>query len=75
MDNEREYCPVTYKVCYLSVREANECVNKLKHSRHTKKGKVIPKRVFKCQFCGAFHLTHYKSSKTCKSTLRRYGAN
>lgn len=71
---EREYCPVTYKVCYNTAREAQGTITKLKKSRHTKKGKSIPKRVFKCEFCGYFHLTHYYKQTTCKSTLRRYGA-
>ncbi|MBO7715755.1 MAG: hypothetical protein J6S85_19490 [Methanobrevibacter sp.] len=73
-ESEREYCPTTGKVCYTSSREAHETITRLKKSRRTKKGKYIPKRVFKCQFCGYFHLTHYNSNQTCKSTLRRYGA-
>lgn len=69
---EREYCEVTGKVCY-SEKSANSIVNAARRSRRRQKTQFIPQRSYRCQFCGAYHLTHYRKEKTSKATLRKYG--
>jgi hypothetical protein len=72
-DIGREYCEVTNKICY-SQREASNIIASVKRWRSCKKPKQIPKRSYYCKYCGCYHLTHFSSLHTCKSTLRRYGA-
>lgn len=70
---EREYCEVTHKVCY-SEKTANGIVNSAKRSHKKQKTKLIPQRSYYCQFCGSYHLTHYRKEKTAKVTFRKYGS-
>lgn len=69
----REYCEVTHKICY-SQKEANNIIASVKHWKRCRKPKQIPKRAYRCKYCGCYHLTHFSGEHTCKSTLRRYGA-
>ena len=69
---EIEYCSETGKKCY-SQKVANDIIRKVKKARNSHRPKSIPKRSYKCQFCGYYHLTHYSGLHTCKNTLRRYG--
>lgn len=48
---------------FASHREAKETMNYIKKARNKNK---IPKRVYKCEICGEFHLTSQKSKKRCK---------
>jgi hypothetical protein len=70
--SERKYCEETNKKCY-SQKEASDVIRKAKKARNSHRPKTIPKRSYKCEFCGYFHLTHYSNKQTCKATIRRYG--
>ena len=71
---EYEVCPRTHKRCY-SKTDAQYTVNQArrKHWRNTIKD--VPKRVYLCQFCGAYHLTKeakYDRGKERKALSTRY---
>lgn len=72
MIENKEFCNTTGKVCY-SQKEAGIILNDFKRFRNRNKRKSIPQRYYKCQFCGYWHLTHFRNLKTCKVTLRRCG--
>lgn len=59
-----EKCEHTGKVCYASERDrdAANALRFFKKSRgkHGKPRKTIPKRSYRCEFCGRYHLTHHK---------------
>lgn len=57
-----EKCEHTGKVCYGSERDAANVIRFFRKNggRHGKIRKDIPKRFYKCKFCGQYHLTHYK---------------
>ena len=61
-DSDRQLCPVTGKVCY-SQRAASETVRFFKRGRNRKSDKNIPSRCYWCQFCGTYHLTHYRRKR------------
>ena len=71
-EDEKQYCPVTSKVCF-SQKEANVLIRKIKRARNSHRPKSIPQRSYRCQYCGAWHLTHLRSHETCKATLRKHG--
>jgi hypothetical protein len=48
---------------FASYREAKEVMNYIKNKSNKNK---IPKRIYKCKFCGEFHLTSQKTQKKCK---------
>ncbi len=54
---EYEVCNITHKRCYSKV-DAQYEVN-LARKKHWKRSsrKCVPRRVYKCEFCGAYHLT------------------
>lgn len=67
-------CHVTNKRCY-SKTDAHYTVNQArrKHWRNTIKD--VPKRVYLCQFCGAYHLTKeakYDRGKARNTLSNRY---
>lgn len=53
-EHERDYC--RGKQC-LSQVEANAMINSIKRRQHTAHSKVIPKRSYRCPYCGCWHLT------------------
>ncbi len=53
-----ETCKVTGK-WMLTEREAGNIVRIAKHSNC---GRNIPKGVYQCPFCGAYHTTHYSQT-------------
>ena len=65
MSDVIEKCPCTGKVCYASERDASGALNffRTARGRHGKLRKKIPKRVYRCEFCGNYHLTHHKKWK------------
>ena len=69
-EEEKLRCPTTFKVCYPTAKSAMETIRKIKNYHRGGRNKSIPKRYFKCQFCGYFHLTHLASKQTCKSSLK-----
>jgi len=40
----------------LSYREAHQAINDAKRAQHVRHMKHIPKRVYRCQICGTWHL-------------------
>ena len=57
-----QICKVTGKVSYSRV-EAGQIVNgcrKHNTASHIYRGSSIPKRIYKCEYCGRYHTTHYK---------------
>lgn len=50
-------CWKTGKVCY-SYREAHFQLNSWKRRRGKGRRKHIPKRAYRCEWCGLYHLTH-----------------
>lgn len=60
---ERNYCPTTGKTCYTQ-REANGVINFYKSGhKWSYRGKNIPKRSYYCNFCGTYHITHFKKKR------------
>jgi uncharacterized Zn finger protein len=57
-------CERTGKVCYPSEGFANGVIRRLKKRRV--KSKNVPKRAYRCEHCGYWHLTHF----TAKCTRR-----
>ncbi len=55
-------CERTGKVCYPSIRFANGIMHSLK--KRKVKGMDMPKRAYRCEFCGYWHLTHYSAKCT-----------
>ena len=53
---EYKTCPVTHKRCY-SKTDAQYTVNHARRKHWRNSIKDIPKRVYLCRFCGAYHLT------------------
>jgi len=51
-----QYC--NGKMC-LSYREAHERMNTTRKRQHFVHSKTIPKRAYKCDVCGYYHLTHH----------------
>ncbi len=51
------YCRVTGKVCYTSKIKALLALVKIEEVGPKEEGGLIPKRVYRCEFCGDFHLT------------------
>ena len=51
----KEFCKVSGKICY-SKKRANAVLRFAKFSR----SKKIPKRVYYCEYCHTYHLTHSK---------------
>ena len=72
---EYQVCSVTNKRCY-SKTDAQYTVNQArrKHWRNTIKD--VPKRVYLCRFCGAYHLTKQEAKndrgKTRDTLSTRY---
>ncbi|MBR6081219.1 MAG: hypothetical protein IKP60_13840 [Treponema sp.] len=57
MEKEKERCAQTGKICYTRA----ECGCLINDARnHAAFRKQMPKRAYRCQFCGTWHLTHYK---------------
>lgn len=73
MNEEEEIirCKQTGKICYtaeLATQRINSASKK--HNRRTRgvqSRKITPKRKYKCEFCGYFHLTHFKGNKRLKN--------
>lgn len=55
MKENKKLCEKTGKICY-SRKEANTVRNLAKSSR----SKKVPKRVYFCNYCKTYHLTHMK---------------
>ena len=55
----KRFCPTTGKTCY-SRRTAGDTLHWFKSHRVYKKSKNRPMRAYICEFCGCYHLTHYK---------------
>jgi hypothetical protein len=73
MEEEKEYCSFTHKICY-SQKEAGNIIRSTKRNRKIKhRNQNIPQRSYYCRHCGAFHLTHYRNFHTSKATLRKCG--
>lgn len=59
------YCETTGKRC-LSRKEANEIISHYKTNHRGRyfswshRGKNVPQRSYYCEYCGTFHLTHFK---------------
>ena len=70
--SNHKMCPVTGKVSY-SQKEAGCVINDVKKFKNHNRGKNITQRCYKCQFCGYWHLTHFRNLRTCKRTLGRCG--
>jgi ribosomal protein L32 len=62
---EKRFCPATGKVMF-SRRAAGESLRWFKGHRVYRKRKSRPMRAYKCEFCGAYHLTHQKYKITYK---------
>ena len=57
-----QICNVTGKVSY-SREEAGRIINGCKRhhtASHIYRGNNIPKRAYKCEYCGRYHTTHLK---------------
>ena len=67
----KEYCPETGKICY-SQKAAGDIIRNAKTARGIK-AKQIPQRSYRCQFCGSWHVTHFRNLETCKRTLMKKG--
>lgn len=60
---EEQRCAVTGKICY-SKKEAGNVMHYLKRKRNLPhRGQNIPQRLYYCNDCGAYHLTHFKKRK------------
>ena len=59
---EKKICAECGKVC-LSRREAGESLRWFKSHKVYKKKKDRPMSLYKCKYCGEYHLTHYKNKK------------
>lgn len=64
-----ERCSRTGKVCYTE-RDAGEMLNRTRDKRYIKRkhlnSKNAPRRKYRCEFCGWWHLTHqpfYKNNR------------
>ena len=61
---KKQYCQRTGKICY-SRKDANETISFFKRGHRNHKwghrGKQIPQRSYYCEYCKAYHLTHYKN--------------
>ena len=73
-DKHYEYCERTGKVCY-SVKEASQVVTKVRKTNYSGRYKKhstgkIPKRIYRCKFCGCFHTTSYKTKRVDRGLLR-----
>ena len=67
-----ELCPQTGKRCFTQ-REAGDCLRGLKENKfRRKKHSTLPKRYYRCQFCGMYHLTHYSQKKKEKYYSKPY---
>lgn len=62
---KREICQQTGKVCY-SQRDASLEIANFKKRKRLSHGKNIPQRSYICQFCGCYHLTHYRKKTSVK---------
>lgn len=58
-------CVRTGKCCFTK-RAAQGILNRARRDR--RRGKKIPRRIYECQFCGFWHLTH----KTRAREIRRW---
>ena len=63
IENQHRRCWKTDKVCYTR-QSSLHVINKVRKTRHKTPYKKmstgkIPKRVYKCKFCGWFHTTSY----------------
>ena len=63
--NEKQFCPETGKVMF-SKRAAQESLHWFRGHRCYRKSKNRPMRAYKCEFCGAYHLTHQKFKRSYK---------
>lgn len=54
-DGKVPRCVRTGKCCFTK-KTAQEVLNRARRSR--RRGKKIPQRIYECQFCGCWHLTH-----------------
>ena len=62
-------CAESGKICY-SRKEAGIKLNDAKRF-HGSRTKQLPKRMYWCEHCGFYHLTHYKTYwKTYKRRLK-----
>ena len=62
---EKEKCHATGKVCYTQ-REANEVIRLFKKRSFKCHSTNIPQRSYVCQFCGNYHLTHFRKKNSTK---------
>lgn len=46
------------KLCITTETEANSRLNGTRKRQHFVHSKMIPKRAYRCETCGFFHLTH-----------------
>ena len=73
MEEEKEYCSFTHKICY-SQKDAGNIIRSAKRCRKIKhRNQNIPQRSYYCKHCNSYHLTHYRNLKTAKATLRKCG--
>ena len=59
---ERRICEDCGKVCF-SRREAGESLKWFRGHKVYKKKKDRPMSMYKCKYCGEYHLSHYKNLK------------
>ena len=62
--NPTQICKVTGKVSY-SREDAGRIINGCKKhhtASHIYRGNYIPKRAYKCEYCGRYHTTHLKQT-------------
>ena len=59
--SDKRICQRTGKSCF-SKREANETIAyfKTSHFKWNHRGKNIPQRSYYCEYCGTYHITHFK---------------
>ena len=53
MSEKREFCYQTGKVSYRTAKDAYKCSDNL--AKYTREK---PRKVYKCRYCGDYHLTH-----------------
>ena len=73
-DGNEVVCEKTHKICYTQ-REAGNIVNDCRRHGYKKCGlrqKNKPMRKYHCEYCNAWHITHYKSYYGEKPKSKKY---
>ena len=66
--DEKRICYQSGKRCYETQSEAEQIIKYFRNNHYTwvRRKKTIPTRAYRCQFCGEWHLTHYKGKNRPK---------